>query len=141
MVAPVCAWHDALVTEPVAVPVVVIEEKLCTFRVRFSDDLSSSSSVSHLDIGLDEASTQWKLEQKWHEVAMFLNGLTTAIPSPDGVEDQAMALHVAAYGFELPPVAVLGYEEAEDSEEDSEENSLDTEDFLALSRACRSRGF
>ncbi|KAF3456048.1 hypothetical protein FNV43_RR00691 [Rhamnella rubrinervis] len=49
-----------------------------TLRVRFSDDLPSS--MSYQDIDLDEASTQLKLERKRNEVAMFMKGLTTAIP-------------------------------------------------------------
>ncbi|KAF3455709.1 hypothetical protein FNV43_RR00351 [Rhamnella rubrinervis] len=56
------------------------------------------------DIGIDKASTQWELEQRRQEIAMFLNELTTIVPSLDGVAK-------------------------EDPEEDLEKNS---EDFLAF---------
>ncbi|KAF3434644.1 hypothetical protein FNV43_RR21729 [Rhamnella rubrinervis] len=97
------AWQkrDAFIVKSVAVPVLVPTAELRTLRVRFGDDLPSSSDVCYQDIGLDEALTQ-----------------------------REAASH-RAQGLEVPPVAVLGYEEGEDSEEDSKENSVDTEDFLA----------
>ncbi|KAF3433548.1 hypothetical protein FNV43_RR24650 [Rhamnella rubrinervis] len=104
-----------------AVPLVVLVTELVakphTLRVRFSDDLPSSSGVSYQDIGLDEVLTQRELEQKRHKYR------------DNPAEQQTMALQVATQGLEVSHVVAVGHEDDEDPEEDSEENSVDTKNF------------
>ncbi|KAF3442830.1 hypothetical protein FNV43_RR16748 [Rhamnella rubrinervis] len=128
--------HDMPVVEPVVVRTTIPrrESSLASYTGRRSHrgSVPSTSGEGYCNVGLNDDSARRELEgrkqemQEDHYHDMYMWYLDQFDEDP--TEQRVMRAHIQAWGFRGPPVvaAVL----AEDSEEDPEEDSVGSDDYV-----------